>query len=271
MEDVSEDEIDKIPEESNSCEIKSPLNHRLMFKTLENQLRRMVIKSIGESGKTKEDILKNVVISESQLDFQLDYLVKECYAEVDGTIFRLNEKGKDELLANIVMSAEVNKRRTNMEKLEKNKIEELMNIYNLAGKKICIQPLISNDEIGYQCIIVIMSLYDDNDISNVLHKTGKEKMKRIQNRILGLLHTKDEKLKNEFANDLETLDALSTMLEDEFGPKSNIDNKCRCFILSLGPDQKVDLRRMDTDEHIDIKDINGLFDVLRNDKYDFIY
>lgn len=158
-----------------------------------------------------------------------------------------------------------------MEKLEKNKIESLMSIYNLAGKKICIQPLISNEEIGYQCIIVVMSLYDDNDISNVLRKAGKEKMKRIQNRIIGLLHTKYEQLKNEFVGDLETLDALDTMLEDEFGYKSNIDNKCRCFILSLGPDQKIDLIRMDTDERIDIKDISDLFDVIKDDKYDFIY
>jgi hypothetical protein len=158
-----------------------------------------------------------------------------------------------------------------MEKLEQNKIEGLMSIYNLAGKKICIQPLISNEEIGYQCVIVVMGLYDDNDISTVLHKVGKEKVKRIQNRIVGLLHARYEKLKREFVDDLETLDALDTMLEDEFGYKNNIDNKCRCFVLSLGPDQKIDLVRMDTDECIEIKDLGELFNVLKNDKYDFIY
>lgn len=102
MNKIDEDEINKIPKESDSCEIKSPFDHKLMFKTLENPLRRMVVKSIGESGKTKEEIMKDVGISESQLDFQLDYLVKECYAEVDREIYRLNEKGKDELLVNIV-------------------------------------------------------------------------------------------------------------------------------------------------------------------------
>jgi hypothetical protein len=35
------------------------------------------------------------------LKFQLDYLVKECYAEVDGEKVRLNTKGIQELLANI--------------------------------------------------------------------------------------------------------------------------------------------------------------------------
>lgn len=158
-----------------------------------------------------------------------------------------------------------------MEKLEKSKIDELMNIYDLAGKKICIQPLISNAEIGYQCIIVVMDLYDDNDISSVLRKTGKEKMKRIQDRIIGLLHVKDENLKNELVDDIELLDALSATWEEEFGPKNITGNKCSCFILSLRPDQKVELRRMDTDEYIDINGINDLFAVLKDDKYGFVY
>lgn len=159
-----------------------------------------------------------------------------------------------------------------MEKLDKDKIKDLMNIIELAGKKICIQHLISNDEIGYQCIIVVMDLYDNNDISNVLRKAGKEKLKRIQNRLIGLLHTKDEIVKNELINDLETLDALDIMLEEEFGrPEINVENKCRCFILSIRPDQRIELRRMDTDEYIDIKDINDLFGILKDEKYDFIY
>lgn len=98
---IDEDEIDKLSTELDSCEIKSPSDHRLMFKTLENPVRRMVIKSIGYLGKTKKEIMKDVGINESLLDFQLDYLIKECYAEVDGEIYRLNEKGKD-LLVNIV-------------------------------------------------------------------------------------------------------------------------------------------------------------------------
>ena len=48
------------------------------------------------------EIMKEVAISESQLNFQLDYLIKECYAEINGEIYRLNEKGKDELLVNII-------------------------------------------------------------------------------------------------------------------------------------------------------------------------
>jgi len=95
------DEIDSIPQEQDACEIKTPHDHQMMFKTLENPLRRKVVKSIGAFGKTKKEIIKELGISESQLKFQLDYLVKECYAEVDGETIRLNAKGLQELLANI--------------------------------------------------------------------------------------------------------------------------------------------------------------------------
>ncbi len=96
-----EDEIESIPPEPDACEIKTPHDHQLMFRTLENPLRRKIVKSIGASGKNRKEIMKELGISESQLKFQLDYLVKECYAEVDGENVRLNLKGLDELLANI--------------------------------------------------------------------------------------------------------------------------------------------------------------------------
>ncbi|HEY9204802.1 MAG TPA: hypothetical protein VIO58_02685 [Candidatus Methanoperedens sp.] len=44
--------------------------------------------------------MKELDIPESQLKFQLDYLVKMCYAEVDGQNCKLNAKGLD-LLANV--------------------------------------------------------------------------------------------------------------------------------------------------------------------------
>lgn len=96
------DEIDILPIEYDSCEIKSPYDHKLLFKALENPLRRRVIKSIGESGKSKNDIINEIGIDENQLKFQLDYLIKECFAEVNEDIYKLNEKGIDELLKNIV-------------------------------------------------------------------------------------------------------------------------------------------------------------------------
>ncbi len=95
------DEIESLQPEPDACETKTPHDHQLMFRTLENPLRRKVVKSIGAFGKTKNEIIKELGISESQLKFQLDYLVKECYAEMDGEKVRLNSKGLQELLANI--------------------------------------------------------------------------------------------------------------------------------------------------------------------------
>lgn len=95
------DEIDSIPPEPDACETKTPHDHQVMFRTLENPLRRKIVKSIGAFGKTKQEIMKELGISESQLKFQLDYLVKECYADVDVENVRLNTKGMQELLANI--------------------------------------------------------------------------------------------------------------------------------------------------------------------------
>ena len=102
MSKYMKDEVDEIPVEYDSCGIKSPLDHKLMFKTLENPLRRRIVKSIGEFGKSKAEIINEVEIGEDELKFQLDYLVKECYIEMEGEVCRLNEKGKDELLKNIV-------------------------------------------------------------------------------------------------------------------------------------------------------------------------
>jgi DNA-binding transcriptional ArsR family regulator len=95
------DDIDSLPQEPDACEMKTPKDHRIMFKALENPLRRKIVKSIGAFGKTRLEIIKELGISESQLKFQLDFLVKECYAQVDGDMCRLNAKGLQELLANI--------------------------------------------------------------------------------------------------------------------------------------------------------------------------
>lgn len=96
-----EDEIDSVPKEPDACETKTPYDHQVMLKALENPLRRKIVKSIGAFGKTKKEIMKELGISEAQLKFQLDYLVKMCYAEVRGETCRLNLKGIEELLANI--------------------------------------------------------------------------------------------------------------------------------------------------------------------------
>ncbi len=88
-------------EEHDACEMKTPRDHRVMFRTLENPLRRRIVRSIGAFGKTRKEMMEELGITEAQLKFQLDYLVKNCYAEIDGENCRLNAKGLDELLANV--------------------------------------------------------------------------------------------------------------------------------------------------------------------------
>lgn len=95
------DEIESIPPEPDTCEMQTPEGHRMMFKALENPLRRKIIKSLGIFGKTTNELMDEVHISESQLKFQLDFLIKECYAQKEGNKYVLNSKGLDELLANI--------------------------------------------------------------------------------------------------------------------------------------------------------------------------
>jgi predicted ArsR family transcriptional regulator len=95
------DDIESLQQEPNACEMKTPKDHSMMLKALENPLRRKIVKSIGAFGKTRNEIIKELGISESQFKFQLDFLVKECYAELEGEKCRLNAKGLQELLANI--------------------------------------------------------------------------------------------------------------------------------------------------------------------------
>ncbi|MBE0521963.1 MAG: helix-turn-helix transcriptional regulator [Candidatus Methanoperedenaceae archaeon] len=90
-----EDEIDLVPELPDSCDTRTPYEHRQMFKTLENPTRRKIIKFIGFQGRTKKEIMEKLAIPEEQLKFQLDFLVEKCYAEVDGENCMLNDRGLD--------------------------------------------------------------------------------------------------------------------------------------------------------------------------------
>ncbi|MDO8724753.1 MAG: hypothetical protein Q7J35_01630 [Candidatus Methanoperedens sp.] len=94
-------ETEPLQDDHDACEIKTPQDHKIMVRTLESPIRRKIVKSMGAFGKTKKEIMKELGITESQLKFQLDYLVKNCYAEVDGENCRLNAKGLDELLVNV--------------------------------------------------------------------------------------------------------------------------------------------------------------------------
>ena len=65
------DEIDSVPPEPDACEIKTPHDHQVMIMTLENPLRRKIVKTMGSFGKTKKEIMDELNISGSQLQFQI--------------------------------------------------------------------------------------------------------------------------------------------------------------------------------------------------------
>jgi predicted transcriptional regulator len=88
------DEIDEIlPETNDACEVRTPGEHAEMFKVLENPIRRKIIERIGVFGVTREELKSELNLSEMQLKFNMDMLIKDCYAEIDGDKYRLTEKG----------------------------------------------------------------------------------------------------------------------------------------------------------------------------------
>jgi hypothetical protein len=88
------DELDELPVETHdACEVKTPGEHAEMFKVLENPTRRRVIERIGVFGVTKEELKKELNLDDMQLKFNMDMLIKDCYAEIDGDKYKLTEKG----------------------------------------------------------------------------------------------------------------------------------------------------------------------------------
>jgi predicted transcriptional regulator len=90
-----EDSFEKIktPREPDACETRTPHDHVMMFKTLENPLRRRILKRIGVFGRKRDDLQGELDISEDRLKFQIDFLIKACYVEAIGDTYKLTEKG----------------------------------------------------------------------------------------------------------------------------------------------------------------------------------
>ena len=62
------DEIESIPQKTDACETRTP--H-------------------GSLGKTKQKIIQELTLSESQLKFQLDFLVEMCYSAKKPQVFAI--------------------------------------------------------------------------------------------------------------------------------------------------------------------------------------
>lgn len=91
---MAKDELDDIPTQTqDACEMKTPEEHAEMFRVLENPIRRKMIERIGVFGATPEELKKELNLDDMQLKFNMDMLIKDCYAEIDGEKYKLTEKG----------------------------------------------------------------------------------------------------------------------------------------------------------------------------------
>ncbi len=68
-------------------------HHERLFKAALNPLRRKIVACIGVQGKTREEIKKELGLTDFQLKFNVDYLIQQGFVvEEDGKL-RLTDDG----------------------------------------------------------------------------------------------------------------------------------------------------------------------------------
>lgn len=100
MAEISDDELEAMLERKPTVREAKVDDHALMVKALEHPVRRKMIKTIGVFGKTKVELKKEVGVDEAMLLFQIDFLAKGNYLNVEGDNYRLTDRGLV-LLSNI--------------------------------------------------------------------------------------------------------------------------------------------------------------------------
>ncbi|MCS7130219.1 MAG: winged helix-turn-helix domain-containing protein [Archaeoglobaceae archaeon] len=68
-------------------------HHERLFKASMSPTRREIVSAIGIHGKTMEELKKTLNLSEFQLKFNLDWLIKEGFVKEEGGKFKLTEDG----------------------------------------------------------------------------------------------------------------------------------------------------------------------------------
>ncbi|MFP3908472.1 MAG: hypothetical protein ACOC5L_00225 [Halobacteriota archaeon] len=74
-------------------------HHERLFKASMSPLRRKIVASIGVFGKTREELKNELDLSDFQLKFNLDWLVKEGFAIEEGDQLKLTDDGVELLEA----------------------------------------------------------------------------------------------------------------------------------------------------------------------------
>ncbi len=74
-------------------------HHERLFKASMSPLRRKIVASIGVFGKTREELKNELNLSDFQLKFNLDWLIKEGFATEEGDQVKLTDDGVELLEA----------------------------------------------------------------------------------------------------------------------------------------------------------------------------
>ncbi|MBC2699772.1 MAG: hypothetical protein HF976_03120 [ANME-2 cluster archaeon] len=90
--DIDDDELEDMMMRGPTAREAKVGDHDMMFKALGNPVRRRIIVSIGAFGKALPDVVKEVGVNRSQVDY-LDFLKNGEYATVEGDMIRLTDKG----------------------------------------------------------------------------------------------------------------------------------------------------------------------------------
>ncbi|MEM0302251.1 MAG: hypothetical protein QXU31_03575 [Archaeoglobaceae archaeon] len=68
-------------------------HHERLFKASLSPARREIVRAIGIHGKTMEELKGVLTLSEFQIKFNLDWLIKEGFVKEEGGKFKLTEEG----------------------------------------------------------------------------------------------------------------------------------------------------------------------------------
>lgn len=68
-------------------------HHERLFKASMSPMRRDIVRAIGTQGKTAEELKKELNLTDFQLKFNLDWLIKEGFVKEEEGKFKLTEDG----------------------------------------------------------------------------------------------------------------------------------------------------------------------------------
>ncbi|MFN3383646.1 MAG: winged helix-turn-helix domain-containing protein [Archaeoglobaceae archaeon] len=68
-------------------------HHEKLFKASMSPVRRDIVRAIGIRGKTAEEIKKELNLTDFQLKFNLDWLIKEGFVKEEGGKLKLTDDG----------------------------------------------------------------------------------------------------------------------------------------------------------------------------------